>query len=409
MKLSNIAFRNITRNKKRSILSGLAIAIAAMSIVLLYSYIGGMKNDLENNLHTYYTGEIRIQHEEFEKYDYLNPLHLRIESYTDILNELDKIEDIKEISPRINFPTQIYRDEETYNAFVTGVDLMREIYYQPLEESLISGRLPEALENEILIGEELALELEVDLNDKISLWTMTMRRSSNLITYLITGIIKFPVQDYNKRIIMSINRAQRLIKTDDSVLEIIMKLKDEVPGIETAQSLRTLLGEMGRDDLLVESIEEMNTTYSLIKTAEISYDFMALFFFILASSVIVSTTMMVIFERMREIGTIGAMGMTGPEIVRLFFLESFFISLIGSFAGVMLGILISIPLQIYGVDLSSAMQGVDFEISGIIKFQLDIKSTIFVFIYSFTVASLASLFPSMRASKIEPVEALRDI
>ena len=142
MKLSNIALRNITRNKKRSILSGLAIAIAAMSIVLLYSYIAGMKKDLTDNLHTYYTGQIRIQHEEFEKYDYLNPLHLRIKSYKDILQELDKIEDIKAVSPRINFPTQIYRYEDNYNAFVTGVDMMREKDYQPLRESLISGRLP---------------------------------------------------------------------------------------------------------------------------------------------------------------------------------------------------------------------------------------------------------------------------
>ncbi len=408
MKLSNIALRNIFRNKKRSILSGLAIAIASLAIVLLYAYIGGMKKDLVYNLQTYYTGQIRIQHEEYEKYDYLNPLHLRVESYDDILQELEKIEEVELISPRLYFPTRVYRDEVTYNSFVMGVDLTRELKYQPMEEDLISGRLPAAGENEILIGEDLALELGVDINDKISLWTMTMRRSSNLITYQITGIIKFPLQELNKRIIMSIDRAQRLVQMDDSVSEIIMKLQQGASGIETAEKLRTLFAELERDELQIKAIEEISTTYSLIEVAEKSYDFMAFFFFVLASSVIVSTTMMVVYERMREIGTISAMGMTGPEIVRLFFLESFFISIIGSFIGVMLGILISIPLQ-QGIDISAVMQSVDFESSGIIKFQLNFKSTIFVFIFSVIVASLASLIPSIRSSKIEPVEALRDI
>lgn len=409
MKLSKIAFRNISRNIKRSFLSGLAIAIAAMSIVLLYSYISGMKKDLENNLYTYYTGQVRIQHKDFEKYDYLNPLHLRIENYNEVIEQVESVEGIKEISPRIIFPAQVYMNEETFNTIVTGVDLEKEVHYQPLEESLLKGRLPEQGKNEIIIGEKLASDLGLSVEDKISLWTMTMRRSSNLITYLITGIVKFPVQGINKMIVMAIDRAHRLIKMDDSVLEIIMKLDNGVSGIKIAEELRILFNEAGMDQLLVQPLEEINTSYTFVKLGEVTYDFVTLFFFILASSVIVSTTMMVIFERMKEIGTIGALGMTGPEIVKLFFLEAFFISVIGTFFGVISGILISIPLQIYGVDLSSAIGNMDFEISGIIKFQLNLKSTLFVFIYSISIASLASLVPSIRASKIEPVEALRDI
>jgi putative ABC transport system permease protein len=135
----------------------------------------------------------------------------------------------------------------------------------------------------------------------------------------------------------------------------------------------------------------------------------ALVFFLLASTVIINTTMMVIFERMREIGTVAAMGMTPQEIVRLFFLEAFYIGAIAAFVGVVLGIAVTIPLSKTGIDLTQSMGGVDLEINPVIYPRLNIRSTVFVFFYSTAIASLASFIPSRRAAKIEPVEALRAV
>jgi putative ABC transport system permease protein len=101
--------------------------------------------------------------------------------------------------------------------------------------------------------------------------------------------------------------------------------------------------------------------------------------------------------------------MTGPEIVRLFFTEAFFISLVGSFAGVLVGIGATYPASIYGIDFGSALEGVDFEVSSRFRPVLNMKSTIFVFIYSTIVASLASLIPSRSSAKVKPVEAMRSI
>ncbi len=67
MKLSGIALRNILRNKRRSLLSGAAIAVAAASIVFLFALLEGMKIDLADNLQTFYTGTVRIMHEDYEK------------------------------------------------------------------------------------------------------------------------------------------------------------------------------------------------------------------------------------------------------------------------------------------------------------------------------------------------------
>jgi putative ABC transport system permease protein len=118
---------------------------------------------------------------------------------------------------------------------------------------------------------------------------------------------------------------------------------------------------------------------------------------------------MVIFERMREIGTLSALGMYGRELVSLFFLEGTFIAIVGSLVGVFLGVGITAYLSNVGINFTDAMQGVDMEISSILYPSLNVSMTIFIFFYSVIIASLATLIPSRRAAKIEPVEALRYI
>ena len=78
MNLFTIAWRNVGRNLRRSLLSGAAIAVATMSIVLLFSILEGMKTDLENNLIDFYTGEVQLRNPEYGRYEHLNPLHLSV-------------------------------------------------------------------------------------------------------------------------------------------------------------------------------------------------------------------------------------------------------------------------------------------------------------------------------------------
>ena len=410
MKIINIAVRNITRNRRRSILSITAIAVAAMSMVFLFSYLEGMKNDLSSNLHTYYSGEIRVRHREYGKYEYLNPLHLRIESYEEVVREIGKNEAVDVMSPRITFPAMIYRNEDTYKAVGLGVDIQLEKIYQDLEGRVIEGRLPEKGKNEAILGTGLAGDIGIKTGDKITVMSTTMRRGSNAVTLRVTGIVGFPVQALNKSyLLVPLDRAQKLLRMDSSVTEIIMKLKKREPAARTAEQLNRAFTAAGRQELEARSWEEITSSYSIVEMASSAYNFMALFFFILASSIIINTTMMVIYERRREIGTIGAMGMTGGEIVRLFFVEALFLSLIGSLIGVFAGVGVTIPISFTGINLGAAMEGVGFEISNRIYPALKLKHTSLVFVYSVFISALATIIPSVKASRVKPAEALRNI
>ncbi len=410
MKLGKIAWRNIRRNTRRSILSMSAVAIAAMTFVFLFSMIEGMKQDVAYNLQTFVTGEVRIRHSEFEKYKHLNPLHLGIEDYTEVTARLEGMDAVASISPRIKFPTAIYKEGNTYRAQGQGVDFEREAEYQEIAQYVVKGRLPRNGENEVLVASGLAKEMNLDIGDNFTLLTQTRGRGMNAITFKITGLSHYDFDGLNSSFFQApIDRVQYFLRMDNSVSEILMKLKDGYSAEEFAARLDSELPGWGRPQLEARMWKDISQTYSFVMMADAIYFIIALMFFLLGSTVIVNTMMMTIYERRKEIGTISAMGMTGPEVVRLFFLEAFYIAVIGSFTGVLLGIGFTYPTTIYGLGFSEAMQGVDFEMSTVLKPVLNLKSTIFVFIYSTFIASVASFIPSRKSAKIEPVEALRAI
>ena len=408
MKLRTIALRNIRRNLRRSLLSLVAIGVAAAGISMLYSLLAGMMADLEQNLATYYTGEVRVRHREYDRYEMLNPLHLRVAPIDEVMAVIEADRRVDRAVPRLSFPAGVYTEEDTYGALVIGGDPTREEAFQDFSRSLVDGVAPQAGENQAAVGALLARELGVVVGDKITLLATTMRRGTNAVTVRITGLLSFPVMNLNKTaIVIPIETARRLARMDDAATEVVMKLHRGARPREVASALNARFGELGRTEIEAKSWEDIPTTYAYMGTAQLIYDIFALVFFILASAVIVTTTMMVIYERMREIGTVGALGMTGSQIVSLFFLEALYLGLIGALAGTMVGTGATYVLSVVGLDFSAAMEGVDFEIGGVIYPRITLKSTLIVFLYATAVAALASLIPARRAARIKPVEALR--
>jgi putative ABC transport system permease protein len=410
MKLSKVALRNIKRNKRRSILSGSAIAIATMMIVLMFSMINGMLKDVEWNVTSYVTGDVRVRNIEYDKNEMFSPLHLNIPEAAKLIKKIDAIPETAIVTPRITFPGLVYRGEDSYKMQGVGVDFTKELQFQDLAEHIATGRIPEAGKNEVLMGHGLAKDMGLSLGDKFTVLTNTVYRGSNGMTFTVVGLMNFVISGMNTTTFLApIDRVQRLVKANDGVTELLVKIPEGDNTKTAAKAVQAVLDTNETSTLTAKPFQELSMTYSWIEMAQSIYDVFALVFFILASTVIINTTMMVIFERMKEIGTIGAMGMTGGEIQKLFFLEAFYIGLIGAFAGVLLGIGLTIPLSIFGIDLSASMEGIDFDISNILYPKLSLRSTVFVYIYSVVIASLATIIPTRKAAHIEPVEALRSI
>ena len=415
MKIYKIALRNIARNKRRSLLSGTAIAIAGFAIVFLFAFLAGMTNDMEQNLWTYMTGAVRVRHSDFDKYERLNPMHLAVPDFESLLDIIEADPAVTATSPRINFPGRVpiggIGSDEKVNVMGMGVDFDREASYQDYGRTLVEGRLPEAGTREAVVGRALAEKLGIGMGGKFTVLSQSGSRGSNAFTFTVVGMISLPMTGLEKVMFqVPLDTAQRFLWLPEQVQEILIKVDKKV---DSPKAVAARLGEILSSDvpLNVWDYKEVNGMAAMIDLAVKIYDIIGIIFFLLASTVIVNTTIMVIFERMKEIGTLGAMGMTGRQLVKLFFLESLFISIVGALVGIAIGIGVTAYFGVVGIDaFAKAMEGMDsMGIGAILYPVLNFKSTVMVFVYSLIVTGLATWWPSRRAAKITPVEALRHV
>lgn len=407
MNLLTMAYRNIFRNKRRSLLSGFAILIATMSIVLLYGYIDGMKADMKKNLVDFYLGNIRIRNAQYTAYEHMNPLMLGI-PYSTSVNILTGIEGIETIAPRIKLPAGFIRDTET-GLLVQAVDFEAEKQFQNIDLYLKEGRLPESADaREIVLTKWLLKKLNVTLNEKITLLIQTKTGGTNAMTFRICGVVEYPVAMLNSSTAyIPIRVGQHFARMDDLVTEILIKTKPNTDERIVVQRIKAM--QEFQNDFEIKIWKEIHEIYSFFELSQGIYAVIVVIFFILASTVIINTTLMVVFERMKEIGTLGALGMEDGQITKLFFLEALIIAFAGALLGSIAANIVGIPLAIYGIDFSGAMQGISMEISGVVKLKLSPVNTIIVFCYAIIIAACAVFLPSRQAARIKPIEALRSI
>ena len=376
----------------------------------MFALIHGMILDMQWNITSYITGEIRLHNREYDKNEMINPVFLNIKNAEEKIVKINALPETTITVPRIPFYAIVYKNDKSFNIKGVGLDFEKEKTFQDLGKYIKKGNIPEKGSSGVVLGDKLAEKMGIDIGDKFTVLATTVYRGSNAMTFTVEGIASFGIGGLNgSTFYASLPRVQKLLKADNAVTEILVKVSDKKYLKTGVEKISSLLKQMNDSTTDAKAYTTLDTTLSLMSVAQFSYDIIALIFFILASTVIVNTTMMVIFERMKEIGTISAMGMTGGQIQRLFFLEAFFIGILGALAGVIIGIGITLPLSRTGINFGAAMEGVDFEVSDIIKPVLNIRSTIGVFIYSVIVSSLATVFPTRKAAHVEPVEALKSI
>lgn len=419
MKLLRIARRNVLRNPRRSILSIVAISVAALAITVMFSLLEGIKSDMRRNTLQYETGEVRIRNRKFDQYEYLYPVHYVVPEFRRLVEQLRGLEEYGAAIPRINIPAAAFRREQQIGANGLGIDLALQRDYLDLDTIVAAGRLPAPGSSEAILGQGLAKELGVGVGDRATFLTQTRLRTANAFTVDVVGLASFPVGLMDKStFIMPIESASRFMRMGDAASEILVMSRSRESGgfgasadsrasREFAEAISALLEDFGDGQLHAVHWSEASGGYSYLQFADVAYNFMALFFFFLGATVVINTTMMMIHERTCEIGTMGALGMQGRELVRLFFLEAAILGLLGSALGVGLGIGIVIPLQETGINFGQAMDIEGMSVSSILRPVLNMRSTLWTFLYSFAVAALASWLPARRAARMKPAEALR--
>jgi ABC-type lipoprotein release transport system permease subunit len=257
----------------------------------------------------------------------------------------------------------------------------------------------------IVIGQGLATAMDIDVGDRITMVGSSKNEQTRQRTMTVVGIYDVGVPSVEKAMIyMSLAEAQSLFALDGKVTEIVVSLKQigQEAGVTSAINESAPGYEI---ETWENSFPELKQTMEM-KTGVMSY--MGVFLLCIAAIGILNLLMMAVFERTREIGIIGALGLKPREITFLFLLEGVLIGVMGAVFGAVLGTLINLALSVNGLNYSQFADLTEYTalISGSIYPQLDLLKVLQHALTVAVIAALAALYPAIQASQREPAEAL---
>jgi len=406
-----MAWRNVWRNWRRTVIAGIAIALGLTFILMFDGMLGGMNEALYGNTVKLQGGNVQIHASGFREKANRLPLLPLVDPGAAVDAALAQPEVIA-VSQRIRTGGMVSSREGTLSVAITGIEPEQEAPVSMVAENVVQGRWLEANDEDVLlIGGAMAERLEVTIGDRVTLVGRATHQQMRRRTMTIVGIYDLGIPDVEKSLVyVSLLEAQTLFDLRDQATEVAIYLEQvgqEPPVVETLQT--ALPGcEVDAWDTLDPSMKQM---------MELEAQIMGMFglvILLIAGVGILNLMLMAVFERTREIGLLAAMGLKRWETVALFLLEGVMIGLLGALAGCVLGGAIGAHYGRVGIDWMALYGGMDVgEVSpliGLMGDRLYLRIGIDVLagraLTVGVIAALASLYPAWQAAKREPAEAL---
>ncbi|TDT72372.1 putative ABC transport system permease protein [Hypnocyclicus thermotrophus] len=403
--LLKMAFRNIFRNKNRSILTIMAVIIGITGLLFGFSYFGGVE-DLFIREGKKLTGDIRITTLDYELKEKTMDTSANVD-YELLKNNLKDIKNIKYMLGRIKFGSIMYNMEnDDEKAMGFGIE-NNDYKVLELDKYIYKGRfLDYTNEGEVVIGDKLAKNLKVDLGDEITVITSTANASMFALNYKIVGIYKYDNDRMNRGFYITLKDAQYLLDIDGRATEFAIYLKNDTKINKTKKEILNIL----KDKYLIKKWNEVGINQYMSQMLPVIKAIFIIILGILSGVVISNTMMMTVFERKKEMGILKAMGMSNFKINLLFLSEGIVLGLIGSLIGLIIGGSLGYYLSIYGIHFGDILENVsnNINLGTVIYTKMSWGIIINVFIIGIIIAFISTFLAILPQTKKEIVENLRN-
>lgn len=399
-----MAWRNIWRNKMRSIVIMLSIAVGLFAgIAVLALYKGMMKSRVRIAIDAE-VGHLQLHDNNFKK-DY-EPKFV-VHNGEEILNAINKIPGVKLAAPRSITNGMLATATGSAGVQINGIIPEKEYTASQLKQKIIEGKPFDTVKkNEVMIGKKLANKMKLKTGSKLVL-TFT-DTSGNIVSgaFRVAAIYQSANAPLDERnVYITMNDMNTLLVTGNAFHEIVLLLNNDEDVSPVKQQLLQKFPSYS-----IESWKEISPeTDLMVKTTDqMSYIIMVIIMFALAFGII-NTMLMAILERTREIGMMVALGTNKLKIFLLVLLETIFLTLAGTPIGILIGWLASKYFNKYGLDISGMGKEMmsSFGYSTVIYPEFPVDKFLGVMLIVFATAIISCLFPAIKALRLQPVEALR--
>ena len=400
--LLKLAWRNIWRNKRRSFIVIISVVVGLTAIVLTDGLSNGMMRQMLFNQINLDISHIQIHKEGFNNNKIIKNY---IPDYKHVDSLLNKNPEVKAYSKRV-FATGILSSaNNSSGVIIYGINPAEEAKVSIIKSSIVEGKYLDKGKREIIIGEKLAEKLGVQLGDKVVAMANTLKGDIGSDAFRIVGIFQTSSSEYDKRAVyVHAATEQEMLGIGNNYHEFAIITKDYNKVTSIKKSLESELGKgyevFTYRDLLPMLIYQMDLYKESMMILNIIIGLALIFG-------IVNTMLMSVFERIREFGVLMAIGMKNNQLYLMIVIEAFILGIIGTFAGLIFGLLLDIPLSHTGINLSMFATGLEsFGVGAIIYPVLSIGNIINAVIFMPFVAVVGALYPAYKAIKLEPIYAI---
>ena len=403
--LVNISWRNIWRNKRRSLVIMTAIALGLCGgLFISAAYMGLMNQTIEESIHT------QLSHIQVHHPDFIHDRELRhsIADASNIAEALRNKEEVRAVASRSVTDGMAASAHLSSGVSIRGVHPEEErqttSFHQQVERGTYfseNGRLPS-----VVIGQALADDLQANPGSRIVLTFQDTRGEMISASFRVEGIFRATASAYEKgNVFVRARDLAELTGSEESITEIAVLLKDE----KYLEHIQSAL-QQEHPGLKVRSWNELAPDLEfVVDYTELSLIWIVAIILLGVSFGILNTILMSVLERTRELGVLLSIGMKKSRVFAMVILETVFLSLTGGAAGFASAYVLIALLQQRGIDLTyiggEALR--DFGFSPILYPELDLGFYIKVTIMIILFAILAAIYPARKAIRLQPAEAVR--
>ena len=402
-----ISYRNLLRNNRRTLLTASLITLGVVFVLVYTALAGSFKNYMIGSITDSAMGHIQIHKKGFVASVENLPLDKNLnEKQLEFLETfLNKSKYIQSYSYRIKFGGMFSNFVSSTNIRLNAINPNDEFKTLPM----LKNRLVdfESLEKGgIIVPELVASGMKVKKGDTVVLVANNKSGSVNGINLKVSGVVDRISGPGGRDGYIHIDDAKKVLRINDvEVSEIVIRLKDNEMLELALKELKPILEKLNVNEkpvFEIHSWKNLSPFYNIVKMLDIMNLGIQIILISIVLISILNVMIMSVFERVKEIGTIAAMGTPPKTIVKLFLMEGLLLGILGAVLGSILSLLI-----VQGLDMMQITYSFGQESNLILKPLLSLKDVIVVSIVVIFISLLASISPAIKASNLDPVEALR--
>jgi len=402
-----IAWRNITRNRRRSLLTGGIVAFGFVSFALAGGFMAQSFDGLRNNAIKSGLGHVQFADARAFERSEQSTLEFGISAADKAVAALRADPEVAVVMPRLEFYGLIGTGARSVPFAAIGVDPAAEAAGSEIPKGVREGQWLKPDDRAVVLGRGLAKLLNAQVGDSVTLLATTPDGTLNAVDATVSGIAEIFIKELSERYLaLPLPLAQELLTDPDMVSRISVVLHEPAREPQAAVRLGAALHQSGVD-LAARTWRELALFYQQVRVLYLGiFGFMGSVLLVVVFLSTANTTLMSVTERTREIGTLRALGARPGRITAGFVVEGALLGLASSLAGTLLSLLITAAINAAGIEMPPPPGSAK---GFVISVQVIPAAYLAAAAAMVAALALASFFPARRAARAPIVDSLAHV